>query len=503
MCYRVVNADAARNALREKLIPLITTGAPWAREGKYSDGSQKPDATLNIAWTYEGLKQIGVPEASLHSFPDAFSMGMKARREILGDDGASAPDAWDPVWGAPGENQTVHVLLWTNGVSTSAVEEQYERLVGIIDDNSGLKTVHGHRADHDETLDYQDGSAIFVDGVPTSKEHFGFSDGISDPFFKGSGSNPLNVIGGGKPTNGDPRTLAGWEPLETGEFLLGYKDEAYEYPNAPLPPLLSRNGTFMVFRKLHENVTAFEKYLEDFGGSFGGKEMLAAKFAGRWRNGAPITTYPTEDEAERFVNELESLGQKVRSGSATNDEIDRHHKLNLDLKAFNYNDDIDGVRCPVGAHMRRMNPRGALQFGNDKAFETPGALVNRRRILRRGLPYGDSTADSRDHGNHGVIFMALNASIKRQFEFVQQQWINYGNDFKLANDKDPLLGNNGSTPDGVGTGRMVLQSDPNGNEPPRFCTQIPRFVETRGGDYFFVPSLTALNMIAHGIVDPT
>ena len=156
----------------------------------------------------------------------------------------------------------------------------------------------------------------------------------------------------------------------------------------------------------------------------------------------------------------------------------------------------------MGAHIRRINPRGALEVGKE-AFNTPGALVNRRRILRRGLPYGEVSDESRDDGDHGIIFMAINASISRQFEFVQQQWINYGNDFSLANDRDPLLGNHGVDGDGNPDGRMILEVDPKDGKPPFFCVGIPRFVETRGGDYFFVPSLTALHMLAGGIVDPT
>ena len=172
------------------------------------------------------------------------------------------------------------------------------------------------------------------------------------------------------------------------------------------------------------------------------------------------------------------------------------------MVAYNYDHDLDGARCPLGAHVRRINPRGALEDGKE-AFKTPGALVNRRRILRRGLPYGEVKDGNRNDGDHGIIFMVINASISRQFEFVQQQWINYGNDFKLANDKDPLLGNHGVDADGKPDGRMMLEGDPKGGEPPFFCSGIPRLVETRGGDYFFVPSLTALCMLADGIVDPT
>jgi hypothetical protein len=97
--------------------------------------------------------------------------------------------------------------------------------------------------------------------------------------------------------------------------------------------------------------------------------------------------------------------------------------------------------------------------------------------------------------------MMLNADIARQFEFVQQQWINYGNDFKAGNDKDVILGNHSA--DDRFPSKAVLQVDPEGDQAPYFLSKIPRLVETRGGDYFFVPSLTALRMIARGVVDPT
>ena len=178
-------------------------------------------------------------------------------------------------------------------------------------------------------------------------------------------------------------------------------------------------------------------------------------------------------------------------------------KLKLSRVAFKYDDDISGAKCPVTSHMRRVNPRGALEFGNEGAFDTPGALVDRRRILRRGLPYGDSTDRDSNDGDHGIVFMAINASIERQFEFVQQQWVNYGNDFKLGNDKDPLLGNHQTDADGNPKGRAIIDGDERTGKRPFFCANMPRFVETRGGDYFFIPSMTALRMIGEGIVDPT
>ncbi len=136
----------------------------------------------------------------------------------------------------------------------------------------------------------------------------------------------------------------------------------------------------------------------------------------------------------------------------------RFSALNSEFVGFDYTSDIEGSGCPVSAHSRRVNPRSALEFGVKHAFSSPSALSNRRRLLRRGLPYGDSQSERTDAGEHGIVFMALCASIRRQFEFVQQQWINYGNDFRMGNDKDPLLGNQELDEHGNSDGRAARQS---------------------------------------------
>jgi len=478
----------------------ITSAVNWN-----DAGMQVPVATTNIAFTYAGLKSLGIPRQSLQSFPDEFAMGMKARRDILGDDDVSAPQHWDPIWCS---EEPVHIWISINGRTKAALEARYDEICALVaDSEGGVEQLVGHRGgDGEEDLPYQDASVIVKDGVPTAKEHFGYTDGISNPFFKGCGADPENVIGGGKPTRSDPATMAGWEPIETGEFILGYRDEAFEYPKAPIPRLLSYNGTFMVFRKLHENVGAFNHYLKNTAKDFpGGEEALAAKFAGRWRNGAPITLFRTQADADAFESKLTAAKKKLReAGSEQEKQAARQAYLTLrtQLVGFDFDKDLDGTGCPLAAHVRRANPRGSLEFGQD-AYNTPGALINRRRLLRRGLPYGQVEDGNRDDGNHGIIFMALNADIKRQFEFVQQQWMNYGNDFKQANDKDPILGNHGVDESGQANGRMTIQADANGDKPPFFCGRIPRLVETRGGDYFFIPSITSLRMIGEGIIDPT
>jgi len=499
---RVSDGDAGR-AFLSALIPTVTTAAPWVSGGAAVVDSKRPKITTNVAFTFEGLKRLGVPQASLQTFPEEFAMGMTARRDILGDDGPSAPASWDPIWRGA---DPVHIFISINASNQAALEQRYQEILALFP-KSGLDLRSGHRTADGAGLPYQDCSAIFDNGEATSREHFGYTDGISNPYFKGAGTDSSNVIGGGKATGKDARTAAGWAPLETGEFLLGHKDEAFEYPEAPIPNLLGDNGTYLVYRKLHQNVGSFDAYLARVGAEFpGGSEALAAKFAGRWRNGAPLTSFPTEQQAKEFSARWASAKLAIGQAKTQAEREAAKHRfsaLNTEFVAFDYTDDIEGTRCPVSAHARRSNPRSALEFGNKGAFAGPSSLSDRRRILRRGLPYGDSQAERKDDGEHGIIFMALCASIRRQFEFVQQQWLNYGNDFRLGNDKDPLLGNQELDEQGNADGRMVIESDPNSPRPPFFCARLPRFVETRGGDYFFVPSLTALRMIAHGIVDPT
>jgi Dyp-type peroxidase family len=503
--FFAVDDGAAGRDFVAKLVADVTTSAPWREASAGSShgngrAASIPEVTTNIAFTYHGLRELGVPRASLQTFPDEFAMGMRARRDILGDDDQSAPEQWDPIWRQP---DRVHILVSLSGQDERGLERRYQQIVERAQRTGGVRLLRGHRGPNGaEDLEYQAASAVYENGLPTAKEHFGYTDGISDPFFKGTGAHEANLIGGGKPTGLPPETRAGWAPLETGEFLLGYRDEANECPEAPSPKLLSHNGTFMAYRKLHQNVAAFDGYLEHVGAEFpGGKEALAAKFAGRWRNGAPLSKFPTQRDAELFAERwLQAKNAIVKAHNrAEREEAKlRFAELNKQFVAFDYRTDLAGGRCPMGAHIRRANPRSALEFGETLAFEDPGGLSNRRRIIRRGLPYGDAKTSRTDAGDHGIIFMALNASLRRQFEFVQQQWMNYGNDFRLANERDALVGNHPQE-----GGSMVVQTDPHDPRPPFFCNRLPRFVETRGGDYFFIPSLTALRMIGEGNIDPT
>jgi Dyp-type peroxidase family len=420
-----------------RIIPEITTGQHW--------DNGKPDSTANIAFTHRGLVALDLPAATLISFPVEFQQSMKDRAAILGDTGRNDPQYWDQVW----QDDRVHAWIGINGVSADALDKRSAELQSLTQETGGVTL-----------LAAQDAAALFIDGQATTKEHFGFTDGFGNPDYLGFQRDA-------QPGQGKLMPDGTWAKLATGELLLGYADEAGELPVAPVPHILASNGTFMVYRKLHQNLATFRSYLDAQAALYaGGKEKLAAKLLGRWRDGTPIELSPDHPDQS----------------------ITQDPKRNTN---FTFAADLDGTRCPIGAHVRRVNPRDAFGF--------EGRLINRRRITRRGLPYGPAVPEGQpvsDSDDRGVIFIALNASLSRQFEFVQQQWINYGNDARLGNDKDAIMGSHG------GHGRFVVQGDTTPTNPPFICSHLPDFVELRGGDYFFLPSITALGMIGMELVDP-
>jgi Dyp-type peroxidase family len=376
--------------------------------------------------------------------------------------------------------------------------------------------VEGHGRDGAR---YQDVSVIVETGPDgglkvRKGEHFGFADGISEVAFDGQGAD-LRIEGGGKLTgkvSGEGR----WLPHALGEFLLGHPDESQELPPTAPPSALMRNGTFMAYRKLHQNVRAFNDYVARTAKAYAAanectpgeaSEILKAKMVGRWQEGVPLSVAPTLREKNEFLAkynaEVEAANawkkQAEADGAPADAEaIETEHQRRLaDARRpfidFTYHDDTEGIRCPVGAHIRRTNTRDMLDAENGTSI-----LNNRRRILRRGLPYGTVRPDAAEEGEHGVVFLAFCASLFRQFEFIQQQWLNYGLDFNAGNDGCPILGNRQED-----NPKFVIAVDPNSGKAPFICANLPQFVETRGGEYFFVPSLTALRMMAMGTVDPT
>ncbi|MGW2599939.1 Dyp-type peroxidase [Streptomyces klenkii] len=287
--YRIDDPAAARQALRDVLSAVTP-----------ATGSDAPRPfTFNIAFTYTGLAALGVPEDSLASFPQEFRAGMAARKDVLGDAGASDPASWVQPMGS----KDVHIGI----VIITTAEEQLEEPLAIA---AGLTGV---------SLIYQ--RDVYM---PSSgREHFGFRESIGGPYVIGSGTEPL----------------PGQDHVMPGEFVLGHEDESGRISPMPSPEVLGRNGTYVAFRQFSTDVAAFRSYLREHARSPGDEELLAAKMVGRWRSGAPLALAPDEDDPE--------LGADPRR----NNDFTYHES------------DPDGLRVPQGAHIRRVNPRDALTGG--------------------------------------------------------------------------------------------------------------------------------------------
>jgi Dyp-type peroxidase family len=516
-----------------ELLPLVTTALRWKGDTYGEPGAvERPMVAVNIAFTFYGLITLGVPTRTLKGMPDEFVDGMAKRARILGDDfvGADWRKKWDFVW-RPSPDfasvyldpKTPHILISLNvfaGAPDGELERYTQRIVKLAE-AGGLSVLEGHNHGDKPEAPYQDASALFErdpetgQEKPLRKEHFGFKDGISDPAFEGkdAGSEEALEARGNGAFDGEGK----WRPLATGEFLLGYPDEAQETPGAAMPLSFSRNGTFMVYRKLHQNVRAWNDYIgeqaERFGKIFGiadpwvARETLVAKMAGRWTDGVPTTLASTFEEWKAFNDKYPDVEGRIDPVGA----VARRRAL----IEFTYRDDKDGSRCPITSHVRRTNTRDDLDpwVAVGQVENAQGSVLNnRRRILRRGLPYGSSGPGSSDSHEHGIIMLIVCASLGRQFEFVQQQWVNYGQDARFGNDTCPIVGNHSlgkDTPDKEARERngpkakFVVPAPKGAGHPPFIMEGIPQFVEMRGGEYFFVPSLTALRMIGMGTVDPT
>lgn len=431
--FLTVTDAAAARAWLQPLVEQVTTAEPWEHG--------KPDTHINLAFTCQGLAALGVPDPLLVTFSTEFQAGMAARAANLGDVGAHEPQGWEPGLGTG----SAHVLVILNAKTQDLLDGLLTRV--LPPDRTAVQLVH---EDHARML--------AAAGSAPPREHFGFADGLAQPSIEGVAEH--RSAGGGIP---EPNGR--WRPLAVGEFILGYDDEASRpYPDQPPPSApadpLGRHGTYLIWRKLRQDVALFRRTLREAADQFGGdEELLAAKVVGRWRSGAALELSPGDPG-----------GGLTAEGRPDND--------------FRYRDDHSGERCPLGAHVRRSNPRDAL---DDKAI-----LTFRHRMIRRGMPYGPALpADAlEDDGTErGLVFVCYVASISRQFEGVQTQWMEDGNIFGLGHDKDFLQRGTAGL-----AGKMTVQGTP-----PFLLSPQPDFVTLRGGEYLFLPGMAALRALAAGL----
>jgi Dyp-type peroxidase family len=276
-----------------------------------------------------------------------------------------------------------------------------------------------------------------VPPVGFAHEHFGYRDRLSQPVVEGTGEVPTPGSGA---------------PLKPGEFFLGYPDESGLVAGLPQPEILSRNGSFLAYRRLQEHVGAFRDFLQQHGDTPEEQELIAAKLMGRWRSGAPLVLAPDKDDP--------ALGADMQRNNN-----------------FNYKEmDPLGYAVPLGAHIRRMNPRDTA------------ANMNRRRMIRRGGTYGTPLPEGmpEDGVERGIAAFLGCASLVRQFEFAQNVWINDRNFHELGNEHDPIAGTQDGTLEFKIPRRPIR----------KVLKGLPAFTTVRGGAYFFLPGIKALRYLA-------
>lgn len=431
---RVQDGPAARAFLTQLVdgngqdLPRVTSAEVW---------DEKPPYMLNVSVSAQGLRALGVPAGLIARFPEAFLQGPahQERASNNGDVGPSAPEHWEI--GGPSNSVHLMVSLFSNADEHSQKQfaRAHEQLLKAFSHHH-LTLVHHHRAQ----------------AMPEGRVHFGYVDGIAQPRLAGVDSGE----------DSDLQPLA-----SVGEFLLGqnYTSVYGGSSLGDLPAPLCENATYVAVRVLDQDVAAFESVLDQVSAQQGvDREWVAAKMMGRWRDGKPLAQSPTGLGAD---------GQPVPQGINAFDYAPS-------LAYPNQTNDHVGLQCPVGSHIRRMNPRSSLVAGQPYS----------RRIIRRGMPYGSPWDASKPNERRGLFGLFLCADLNRQFEFLMQQWANTDSSASgLRGTQDPIIGSQD-------LGGLYRIAQPDGAAPIEF--KLPRLVNTKGSLYMLMPGLGGLRWLAQG-----
>jgi deferrochelatase/peroxidase EfeB len=448
------------------------------------DSHPLPDTALQIAFTSGGLRRMGLAEDAITGFSDEFLSGMAGednRSRRLGDIGENSPSLW--AWGGPGYEPDLLVMLYARPGGLAAWTETVRGAMWPTA-FSAVATLSTNR--------------LGGTGDGLSREPFGFVDGIGQPELDWDGERRTGVT-----------ELTYGNRVSLGEFVLGYRNEYGNFTDRPLlaPATdqknllpraaddpgkcdLGRNGTYLVLRDLQQDVRGFWQYLERQANLTGAaRQRLAEAMVGRTMAGEPLV----------------ALAEQPIAGVEPDDRLNH----------FTFQADPYGMGCPLGAHIRRANPRNAdlpdgaagllsrltrmFGYGTRHARDDLIAPTRFHRLLRRGRAYGILVPD--DEALHpaspgeeiGLRFVCLNANISRQFEFVQTAWAAGTKFGGLTQESDPLLGNRQPVAGCPVTGNFSVPQRSGANLRLR---EVPQFVTVRGGAYFFLPSLSALRYLA-------
>jgi len=421
---------------------------------RHDSGPMPVEATwINLAISYRGLEILGA--ADLDRLPDEFKVPMRDRAEIIGDKDNSAPTTWAPPF-----QDEIHAML-----------------VIASDDPNDLEEETTHLREHLSATGVAELAALDGNDRPDpnrGREHFGFKDGISQPTVSG-------VTSPARP---------GEDEIPLGEFVLGQPGleqaappaapaDAYN-PVQPTPPPeipeWARNGSFVVFRKLFQDVAGFTDFVtREAANAQMTEDLLGAKLVGRYKSGAPL---------QRTAGTQEFDPQSPEAAADSNPSLNSE-----EINNFDYSSDPDGFDMPRSAHIRKSNPRASNPPGQDE--------TNHHRILRRGIQYGPDfqTGETpygggvpNDGQDRGLLFVCYQSSIARGFEFIQTQWMNQDN-FPLAGDgRDPIV-----SQDIEGAQFNLPRKDQES-----IHLTLARWVITRGGEYFLSPSIDGVRALSQG-----
>jgi Dyp-type peroxidase family len=449
------------------------------------------DVWLNIALSSGGLSKLlsgGGRAGDLGLFVDqGFQRGLAARSSLLGDptDRSAEGNPANWVFGGPGRQADVLLILAADREAQGARVLAEVRAGAVASGLTVLYEESGHKLD-----------AI-------GKEHFGFQDGISQPGVRGRlQSFPGDFI--------TPRTIApsclpdAWLYGRPGQYLVWPGEFVFGYPRSGADPLIpgqvnlpgpawSRNGSYLVFRRLRQDVAGFRAFLAESAEMLSGHpgfegvtpEWVGSRLVGRWPSGAPIARVPYEDNTVLGVDHLANNN----FGFAADAPED---PLVAGLKAGQWPDakaDPVGLTCPMAAHIRKVNAReAASDLGGRRASFS-------RRILRRSLPFGPALGElpGRDpaNGNRGLLFACYQASIEDQFEFLCNGWAGSSKRPRSPSGFDMVIGQNGMPGDRRERSCTVFGS---GAVSATLVT-MNDFVVPTGGGYFFSPSISALKEV--------
>lgn len=464
---RVADREAAQRFLSDSISgaddhPQITTEASdqWTTDSK-------PSTCLNVGVTAEGLRAFGMAEDDLQSFPHEFVSGPVRRARKVGDIDKSAPANWQFGLGEP---DAAHVMWSVHGSTAEARDELIADLQSRWERSGAF-----------EVLAVMQGAALpdpHRPGRLGDVVHFGYRDSISQPRFAVNGK-----------TLGRPNGLP---PTPVGALLQGYDETSFANVLWQLPKRLSKlslNSCFNAFRVLEQDVVAFESFLEATAQERGWhKEFVAAKLMGRWRNGQPLVDLGHQD------GEVPAVDYSTDSDQPPVDEATINNWDYADIELGEQ--DLEGRPCPLGAHIRRANPRGS-RIAQRTANRT-------RPLVRRGMPYGPAfdpdkpdphnsdphnsdpdNSDKADGVKRGLLGNFFCGSLLAQYEAMMYDWINLGlQDPRITGTNDPIIGANDAA-----TSRFDIRVDADTTVSLR---GFPRFTQTRGSLYLWVPSITGI-----------